>query len=99
MAFASGWREPDSTAAVRASRNGLADAGGGHNIRNLRFAFGQRAGFIKGDGTDAAQRLQRRAALNQRPWRVAAARPEATAAGVDITSAQGQPISNSVNPR
>lgn len=65
---------------------------------HLRLADGQRAGFIEGDVLDLTQLLQRRAALNQRPRRAAAASPEVIAAGVEITSAHGQPISSSVSP-
>lgn len=70
-----------------------------HQFGQLRLAQGQGAGLVKGQGIDVGEALQRGAPLMRAPCRVAAASAEVTAAGVEMTGAQGQPISSSASPR
>ena len=74
------------------------NVGGGDNVGDLRLADGQSTGFIERHLAHLAQLFQCRAAFNQRRCRAATARPEVIAAGVEMTSAQGQPISSNVKP-
>ncbi len=70
-----------------------------HQFGQLRLAQSQGAGLVEGHGIDMGQPLQRGTPLMRAPCRVAAASAEVTAAGVEMTRAQGQPISSSASPR
>ena len=95
--MASGWLEPVSSAAARrsTSRFGTAEA---DDIRDLGLALGERAGLVERHRGDLAERLQHRAALDQQPAPGAGREAAAIAAGVEMTSAQGQPISRMARP-
>lgn len=72
--------------------------GRGNNRSHLRLADGQGAGFIERHWRTWPSCSSAAPPLISAPRRAATARPEVMAAGVEMTSAHGQPISSSVSP-
>jgi hypothetical protein len=97
MALASGWLEPVSSAAAKV-RTSASEWPKAEDIGDLGLAFGQRAGLVERNGVDGAQSLQHRAALQQQAAAGTGDSEAAMAAGVEITRAQGQPISRMARP-
>ena len=98
IATASGWLEPVSSAARQRQHLALRIAAEADDVGHLGLALGQRAGLVERHGVIWPSLSSTAPPLSSSPRRAPAERPAAIAAGVEMTSAQGQPISRMARP-